>query len=198
MRDIIVIGAPVGGAAALLQLAGRFPPDLEASVFVVLHATPENPILLADVLNAPGRMRAADAIDGEAIERRRIYVAADGKHLMMRDGKAYLSANGTEHPRRPSIDVLFTSAAEAYNARVIGVLLLHAREDGSRGLHAIRKAGGRTITHRNEQMPEKPRHPETSEELAHDHLEIDEIAPRLVAYVNGANGNDSASSNDAR
>jgi two-component system chemotaxis response regulator CheB len=198
MRDIIVIGAPVGGAAALLQLAGRFPPDLEASVFVVLHATPENPILLADVLNAPGRMRAADVIDGEAIERRRIYVAADGKHLLMRDGRAYLSANGTEHPHRPSIDVLFTSAAEAYNARVIGVLLLHAREDGSRGLHAIRKAGGRTIAHRNEQMPEKPRHPETSEELAHDHLEIDEIAPRLVAYVNGVNGNDFASSNDAR
>jgi|GEM_PF-3847062 len=198
MRDIIVIGAPVGGGATLVQLASRLPPDLDAAVFVVLHATPESPILLADVLNAPGRMRAAEAIEGETIERRRIYVAADGKHLMIRDQKVHLSANGFDTPHRPSIDALFTSAAETYNARVVGVLLLHSREGGSRGLHVIRKAGGRTIAHRNEQMPEKPRHPETLEELAHDHLEIDKIVPRLVAYVNGTNGNDSASSNDAR
>lgn len=189
MRDIIVIGAPVGGAAALMRLTAQLPASLDASVFIVLHSDPDRPILLADVLNAPGRMRAADAVDGERVERRRIYVAADGHHLRLRDGQVHLSVNGSEAPHRPSIDVLFTSAAEAFNVRVIAVLLLHAREEGVRGLEAIRKAGGRAITQRNDQMPERLRHPETSEELAHDHLELEEIAPRLLAYCEGKNGN---------
>jgi two-component system, chemotaxis family, protein-glutamate methylesterase/glutaminase len=198
MRDIIVIGAPVGGGATLAQLASRLPSDLEAAVFVVLHATPENPILLADVLNGPGRMRAAEAIEGETIERRRIYVAADGKHLMIRDEKVRLSADGFDTPYRPSIDALFTSAADTYNERVIAVLLLHPREGGCRGLDIVRKAGGRTIAHRNEEMPEKPCHPETLEDLAHDHLEIDKIVPRLVAYVKGTDGRSSVASPPAR
>ena len=80
MRDIILIGAPVGGASALTRLVGSLPPDLRASVFVVLHAKPDNPILLADVLNAPGRMRATEAFDGEPIQRSRIYIASVGKH----------------------------------------------------------------------------------------------------------------------
>jgi two-component system, chemotaxis family, protein-glutamate methylesterase/glutaminase len=189
IRDIVVIGAPVGGGAALADLASAFPPDLEASVFVVLHATPQSPILLADILNAPGRMRAAGAIHGEPIERRRIYVAADGRHLRMRDGKVHLSANSAKHPHRPSIDILFASAAETFNQRVIGILLLHAREDGAPGLQAIRAAGGRTITQRNEQMPEAPKQRETGEMLAHQHLALAEIAPCVIEYVGGATGN---------
>jgi hypothetical protein len=65
---------------------------------------------------------------------------------------------------------------------------VHAREDGLLGLHAVRLSGGRTVTHRNEHMQEKPRHLTTGEELAHDHLELDEIAPGLIAYVNASNG----------
>jgi two-component system, chemotaxis family, protein-glutamate methylesterase/glutaminase len=188
IRDIVVIGAPVGGGAALAHLASAFPPNLEASLFVVLHATPQNPILLADILNAPGRMRAAGAIHGEPIERRRIYVAAEGRHLRMRDGKVNLSPNGAENPHRSSIDILFASAAETFNRRVIGVLLLHAREDGAPGLQAIRAAGGRTITQRNKQMPEAPKHPETGETLAHHHLALAEIAPCVIEYVGCGNG----------
>jgi len=182
-RDIIVIGAPVGGGAAIAEVISHFPPDLDASVFVVLHATAERPILLADILNAPGRLRAAAARNGETIEHRRIYVAADGRHLLLRDDAVHLSDNNAEQPHRPSIDLLFTSAAETFRERVIGVLLLHAREDGSPGLLAIRQAGGCTITHRNEQMPKGPKHPLTNEPLTHHHIVLGEIAPRLVAYV---------------
>jgi len=184
-RDIVAIGAPNGGGAALAYLVAHFPPDLEASVFVVLHATPESPILLADILNAPGRMRAAPAMNGEAIEHRRIYVAADGRHLLIRDGKVHLSDNETEYPHRPSIDLLFTSAAAAFSGRVLGILLLHAREDGVAGLQAIRAAGGRTITHRNEAMPNELKNPETRQALADHHIKLDEIAPRVLAYVSG-------------
>jgi two-component system chemotaxis response regulator CheB len=185
-HDIIVIGAPIGGGAALAYLVAHFPPNLEASVFIVLHAMPESPILLADILNAPGRMRAAPALNGEQIERRRIYVAATGRHLMIRDGKIHLANGEMELPHRPSIDLLFTSAAAAFRERVLGVLLLHAREDGATGLQVIRKAGGHTITHRNEAMPDEPTNPATGEPLAHYHIKLDEIAPRVLAYVNPA------------
>ncbi|HEY2799863.1 MAG TPA: chemotaxis protein CheB [Chthoniobacterales bacterium] len=182
-HDIIAIGAPIGGGAALAYLVTHFPPDLEAAVFVVLHATPENPILLADILNAPGRMRAAPAMNGEAIVPRRIYVAADGRHLLIRDGKVYLSDNELEYPHRPSIDLLFTSVAAAFRERVLGVLLLHAREDGANGLQAIREAGGHTISHRNEAMPDELRHPATGQALAHHHIKLEEIGPRVLACV---------------
>lgn len=183
MRDIIVIGAPTGGGAALAHVVGKLPANLDASMFAVLHTTPDNPILLADVLNAPGRMRAAEALHGEPVTRRRIYVAADGKHLLIRDGKVHLSINGQRTSHRPSIDVLFCSAAETYKARVVGVLLLHSRDDGATGLDAIRRAGGRTVTHRNELMPDEPKHPATGEILCDQHLPLDRIAKGVLAYV---------------
>jgi two-component system chemotaxis response regulator CheB len=184
-HDIVVIGAPIGGGAALAYLVAHFPPDLEASVFVVLHATPESPILLAYILRAPGRMRAAPALNGEPIAPRRIYVAADGRHLLISEGKVRLSGEELDRPHRPSIDLLFASAAAVFRERVVGVLLLHGREDGADGLRCICKAGGCTITQRNEAMPDEPRHPESGEVLTHHHIKLDEIAPRVLAYVNG-------------
>ena len=192
MRDIILIGAPVGGASALTHVVGSFPADLRASVFVVLHEKPDHPILLADVLNAPGRMRATEAVEGESIQPGRIYVACDGKHLVLDAEKIHLTSDAEENSCRPSIDVLFRTAATAHKERVVGVILMHVREDGLLGLHAVRLGGGRTVTHRNELMQDKPRHPETGEELAHDHLDLDEIAPRVIAYVNGSNGDGSS------
>jgi two-component system, chemotaxis family, protein-glutamate methylesterase/glutaminase len=189
MHDIVLLGAPVGGAAVLTQLLRSLPADIRASIFVVLHSEPDRPILLADVLNAPGRMRATEAIDGEPIEHNRIYIACDDKHLVLEPDRIRLTSDAEENDRRPSIDVLFRSAAIAHKERVVGVILVHAREDGLIGLNAVRLGGGRTMTHRNELMQDKPRHPETGEELAHDHLELSEIGPRLLAYVQGTNGN---------
>jgi two-component system, chemotaxis family, protein-glutamate methylesterase/glutaminase len=190
MRDIILVGAPVGGASALTRLVGLFPADLQASVFIVLHSKPDNPILLADVLNAPGRMRAAEAFEGESIQPGRIYIACDDKHLVLNSDRIHLTSDPEDNNCRPSIDVLFRTGAAAHKQRVVGVILVHAQEDGLLGLHAVRTNGGRTLTHRNEQMLNKPRHPKTGEELAHEHLQLDEIAHRLIAYVKNRNGNE--------
>ncbi len=180
MRDIIVIGAPVGGGAAMSKIAACFPPDLQASVFMVLHSVAKSPILLADVLNAPGRMRATEAIDGETIEPQRIYVAADGKHLMLKSGSVHLSADNVESGYCPSIDALFSSAAEAYGARVVGVLMLHLRADGMAGLRDIRKAGGRNVIQRKEQLSG-----EGDEAPSPDHVDLAEIGARVLSHVNG-------------
>ncbi|MDQ6655827.1 MAG: chemotaxis protein CheB [Verrucomicrobiota bacterium] len=188
MRDIVVIGAPVGGAAALRELVGALPDDLPATVLAVLNSMPDTPILLADVLNSARRMRATDAADGEPIEPNRIYVAADGKHLMVDGKRIRLTTDAPENNRRPSIDALFRTAAASHRDRVVAVLLLHARDDGLRGLRDVRRNGGRVITHRNDHMPAPPRDDESAEELADDHLDLQEIAPRVVAYVTEGNG----------
>ncbi len=190
MRDIVVIGAPVGGAAALTQVIAGLPAGFPASVFVVLNTTPGNPILLADVLNSPGRMHTSDAVDGEVFQPSRVYVAADGKHLALDGTKIRLTIDAEENNHRPSIDVLFRTASACHKDRVVAVLVLHARDGGIAGLREVRRNNGRVVTHRNEHMPASPRDPETGEDLAHDHLALEQIAPRLVTYVSSSNGND--------
>jgi two-component system chemotaxis response regulator CheB len=157
-------------------------------VLVVLHAHPQRPLLLADALSAPGRMRAAIARDGEPLENARIYVAADGEHMRLDGRTIRVAPDLGESKCCPSIDVLFSSAADHHRERVVGVALVHVEEEGGAGLKQIRQRGGRTITHRNEFMPEAPTDPQTREELAHHHLELAEIGPRIVAYVEGQNG----------
>lgn len=188
VRDIVVIGAPVGGAAALIEIAKALPSDLQASIFVVLHAQTDHPILLADALSAPGRLRVTDAVDGEPIEQRRIYVAADGKHLRISGDRVVVSVDAGESACCPSIDVLFRSAAEAHDGRVVGIVLLHTQTEGSDGLLAIRQRGGRTITHQNDGMRDAPRHARSGELLSDHHVELERIGERVIAYVHGENG----------
>ena len=182
IRDVIVIGAPRGGAGALLQLIDGLPADLPAAIFVVLHAHPDQPNLLADVANAPGRMRAAEAIDGEPVELRRIYVAADSKHLGVEGGTIHLTDSWPGAECRPSIDVLFRTAARSYTDRVVAIALLHIEKEGGLGLDEVRRNGGRTITQRNPQMLEPPRSI-NGDVVSHHHLDLPEIAPLVVRYV---------------
>ena len=181
IRDIIVIGSPVGGAAALAQCISDLPADLEATVFVVLHTTPQNPILLADVLNDSGRLHAALAIDGEPIERRRIYVAPNKAHLLVEKGKVRLNCDTSDDPI-PSIDRLFVSAAQNYGARVIAVLLVQTGEDGVAGLAAVHAAGGRAIAQRDLNRLEAST---SCAQSCDAHLALEEIGPQVLYYFHG-------------
>lgn len=182
------MGAPFGGAGALISVVSSLPPDLPASVLVVLHAHPDKPILLADALSAPGRLRVTEAIDGEPLAQRRIYVAADSKHLRIRDGLIRVEEDAGESVCCPSVDELFRSAAEEHRERVVGVVLIHIEKEGASGLESVRRNGGRTITQRSAQMRNAPRHWQSGELLSHHHLELEQVGPRIVAYVHGENG----------
>lgn len=188
VRDIVVIGAPVGGVSALSTVVSALPPDLPATVLVVLHAHPEKPILLADALSAPGRLRVTEAIDGEPLDRQRIYVASDGKHLRIRDGLIRVEDDAGESVCCPSVDELFRSAAEEHRERVVGVVLVHIEKEGAIGLEAVRRNRGRTITQRSDWMREAPRKPKSGRPLSDHHLELEQVGPRIVAYVHGENG----------
>jgi two-component system, chemotaxis family, protein-glutamate methylesterase/glutaminase len=154
-RDLVVIGASAGGVDALMRLAAQLPPDLDAAVLVVLHMPPYADSHLADRLNAAGELPAAAAVDGEPILPKRIYVAVPDRHLMVEGRRIRLSRGPRESRSRPSIDVLFRSAAFSSGPRVIGVVLTGMLDDGTAGLWAIKDRGGMAIV----QSPEEAEYP---------------------------------------
>ena len=144
-HDIVVIGASAGGVEALTRVVGGLPADFSAAVFVVLHIPPDAPSALATILDRAGPLPAAQAEHNEPIEPGRVYVARPNRHLVVRRGHVVLEAGPRENSARPSVDVLFRSAARAYGRRAVGVVLSGTLRDGALGLAAIKLHGGVTI-----------------------------------------------------
>ena len=144
-HDIIGIGASAGGVEALSRIVCGLPPDLSASIFIVLHVSPNSPSLLPVILNRNGPLHAAHAQDGEAIRRGCIYVAPPDHHLLVKRGYLRVTRGPRENSSRPAIDPLFRTAALAYSERVVGVVLSGNLDDGTAGLGAIKARGGLTI-----------------------------------------------------
>jgi two-component system chemotaxis response regulator CheB len=145
-RDIIAIGASLGGVEALRRLAGALPAELPAATLVVMHIPPDSPGYLPAILADAGPLPTMAAVDGASIERGHIYVAPPDHHLLI-DGSGHLrtTRDPKENKARPAIDPLFRSAGAAYGARVIGVILTGALNDGTAGLYMIKQCGGTAI-----------------------------------------------------
>jgi two-component system chemotaxis response regulator CheB len=141
-HDIIVIGASAGGVEALTRLVSLLPGDLPAAVFVVVHIPPDATSLLPDILSRKGRLSATHARDGEPIRPGRIYVAAPDRHLLVKQGHVRLTRGPRENATRPAVDPLFRTAAQAYGARVVGVVLSGTLDDGTVGLGVVKSRGG--------------------------------------------------------
>ena len=154
-RDIVVIGASLGGVEALPKLVAGFPADLPAAVLIVQHVAPNTRSFLADFLNAAGPLPAKPAMNNEPLEPQRIYVAEPDHHLMIEGDRVRLTRGPRESHARPSVDVLFRSAAYYAGPRVIGVVLTGTLDDGTAGLWAIRDRGGVAIV----QSPEEAAYP---------------------------------------
>jgi two-component system chemotaxis response regulator CheB len=150
--EAIVIGASAGGVEALSVLLPALPAGLRAAVFIVLHLPRERPSLLVEVFAPKCARPVREAQDKEPVEPGTVYFAppdyhllVDG-HLLVDDGpQLALSADEPVHFSRPSIDVLFESAAEAYGDRLLGIILTGASADGASGLEAVHRAGGATV-----------------------------------------------------
>jgi two-component system chemotaxis response regulator CheB len=142
---MVVVGASAGGVEALMRLVSGLPSDFAAAVFVVLHLPPDAPSALATILDRAGPLPAYQAQDKQPIEAGRIYVARPNRHLVVRRGYVALEAGPRENSARPSVDVLFRSAARAYGRRVVGVVLSGTLHDGALGLAAIKMRGGVTV-----------------------------------------------------
>lgn len=144
-REIIVIGASAGGVEALLKLVSLFPP-VQACLLAVLHTGRNGANVLPEVLSRHSRYLTVEAAQ-ERLEVRpgHLYVAVPDYHLVLERGYMRLVRGPLENRHRPSVDALFRSAARAYGPRVIGVVLSGYLDDGSAGLHSIKKAGGLAV-----------------------------------------------------
>jgi two-component system, chemotaxis family, protein-glutamate methylesterase/glutaminase len=144
-RDIIVIGASAGGFEALKELTYRLPDDLQASIFIVWHISPFTTGILPQILNKGTSLNAANAVDGEPIEKGRIYVAPPDHHLLIEKDHVRVTRGPKENRFRPAVDPLFRSAAYSYGSRVIGVVLSGSLDDGTAGLWTIKHRGGKAV-----------------------------------------------------
>jgi two-component system, chemotaxis family, protein-glutamate methylesterase/glutaminase len=145
-HELIVVGCSWGGLAALGRLLGHLPDDVDLPVVIAQHRAPGS---LRGALEASLSRHLArpvvEAGDKDPIERGHVYLAPSDYHLLVEPGSFALSLDEPVRHARPSIDVLFESAADAYGAGVIGVVLTGANEDGADGLARIVERGGVAI-----------------------------------------------------
>jgi two-component system chemotaxis response regulator CheB len=142
-RHIVAIGASSGGLPVLTRLLADLPPELPASVFVVLHLGPSSH--LAEILGRASTLRVSAARNGQQIQLGQVYVAVPGVHLLVHDSHLMLCRGPRENSARPAIDPLFRSAACTFGSATIGVVLSGALNDGTAGLRAIQRCGGVTV-----------------------------------------------------
>lgn len=144
-RDVIGIGASLGGVEAIRHLLKELPPDLAATIFIVLHVGTSGRNLLADIFNKESALPVAMARDGEAVQRGQVYVAPTNKHLLVIDNVVRLGHGPRENMARPAIDPLFRSLGACYGPRTIGVVLTGMLNDGASGLADLKRCGGLTV-----------------------------------------------------
>jgi two-component system, chemotaxis family, protein-glutamate methylesterase/glutaminase len=144
--DGVVIGASAGGVEALSVLLPALPATFRPSLFIVLHLPRERPSLLVEIFARRCARPIREADDKEPAEPGTVYFAPPDYHMLVEKNRQIaLSADEPVHYSRPSIDVLFESAADVYGERLLGIILTGGNEDGAAGLHAIRQAGGVTV-----------------------------------------------------
>jgi two-component system chemotaxis response regulator CheB len=144
--DAVVLGGSAGALDAPGKILPSLPGDYPLPVALVLHLPASGPSYLADVLRATGALPVKEAEDKEPILPAALYLAPPNYHLLVeKTGRFSLSVDDPVLFSRPSIDVLFESAAEVFGPRTVAVLLSGANEDGARGLRRVHELGGRTV-----------------------------------------------------
>jgi two-component system chemotaxis response regulator CheB len=156
----IVIGCSSGGLDALMRILSPLPPDFPLPVIVVMHMPQEGESLLPEVLAQKCRIPVIEAEDKGGIAPGRIYTAPHGYHLQIEGDETFsLSVDPKVNMSRPSVDILFESAADTYAERLVAIVLSGANRDGSKGVVAVSDAGGLCLAQQPEtaaaiEMPE--------------------------------------------
>ena len=144
--DAIVMGGSSGAIDALMKVLHALPRGFPVPVVVVVHVLPHKPSHLTEVLQPGCALTLLEAQDKLPLEPGTVVVGPPDYHLLVERGRhVALSVEPPVHFSRPSIDVLFESAAAAFGPRVLAVLLTGGSEDGVAGLESIAKQGGVTV-----------------------------------------------------
>lgn len=160
LYEAVVIGVSAGGLAALTRVLGVLPANYPLPVVVVQHRSRDERFLLEEVLQSKCAIRIRQVEEKEVMKPGTVYFAPPDYHLLIEENQAFsLSYDAPVNYSRPSIDVLFETAAQVFGPRLAGIILTGANADGSHGMKMIRKHGGITIaqdpaTAEYDEMPE--------------------------------------------
>jgi two-component system chemotaxis response regulator CheB len=144
--EAIVIGVSSGGMNAMNILFSLLPKDFNTPIIIVQHIGARSDTQLIKLLNDKSNVSIKEADEKEKIEQEKVYIAPPNYHLMIEKDKTFsLTIDERVNYARPSIDVLFESAAEAYKDKLIGVVLTGSNNDGTNGIKRIQECGGLTI-----------------------------------------------------
>jgi two-component system chemotaxis response regulator CheB len=185
--ELIVIGASWGGLHALEKLLAGLPDEFRTPIAIAQHrAVDSGSGALSDMIGRHvGRTGdVCEAGDKDPIEPGRIYLAPPDYHLLVEADGFALSTEGAVQYSRPSIDVLFDSAADAYSERLVAVILTGANDDGAYGIRRVKRRGGLTIAQDPEtaERGEMPAAAIATGDIDHV-LPLEEIAPALAHAV---------------
>lgn len=143
--DLVVVGTSWGGLAALRTLVGGLPEEFSMAVVLVQHRHKDSDHLLRVLLQERTALPVCEVEDKMPLEHGRVYVAPPDYHTLVEPGHFSLSTEAPVRYSRPSIDVTFSSAADSYAHRVVGVILTGANADGADGLRRISDRGGMAL-----------------------------------------------------
>ena len=180
--SVVAIGTSWGGLAAMTKLLGDLPADFAIPVVVVQHRGKDSEHLLVQLLQDTTDLEVCEIEDKDPLTPGRVHVAPANYHVLIENGYASLTIEEPVRFSRPSIDVMFSSAADTYRSAAIGVVLTGANEDGSRGLAQIVKHGGRALVQdpKTAEIPIMPAAAIRAVPTA-EVLPLDALAPRLIA-----------------
>lgn len=144
--DVVALTASADGLNALKSILSTLPPDFPAAIVVVQHLSPRHPSLIAQILNNCTPLLVKEATQGCKLSPGEVFIAPPDYHLLANsDGSLSLSQTEKVHFVRPAAEILFESVAQSYKDRAIAVVLTGGDGDGSRGVRAIKKMGGKVI-----------------------------------------------------
>jgi two-component system, chemotaxis family, protein-glutamate methylesterase/glutaminase len=143
--ELIVAGASLGGFDALAVLLGSLPEGFALPLAIVQHRSVDSDELLSTLLQRVCRLPVTEVEDKQPVLPGMVYIAPADYHLLVERDHFALSVDHRVQFARPSIDVLFESAADAYRERLAAILLSGANEDGAQGIATVKAHGGLTI-----------------------------------------------------
>lgn len=170
-KSIVVIGASAGGLDALAEMVQHLQKGLDVAYCIVLHLSRKGiGDFVVHRLSQITSLNCSLAKDGAALKKDHIYIARPNQHMLLKNNKILLGSGPEENRFRPSIDVLFRSAAVEFNTHCIGIILSGMLDDGTSGMASIKRSGGTCMA----QDPNEAEYPDMSLSVINN-MEVDHV-----------------------
>jgi len=189
MFEAVVIGVSAGGMNAMKTILSMLPATFHLPIVIVQHIAPQSDSYFSEYLERFSNIKVKEAEEKEKLRAGTAYIAPSDYHLLIEPDQSFsLSADDKVNYSRPSIDLLFESAADVFGNKLVGIVLTGANSDGSYGLKTIKDRGGLAIV-QDPKTAESPFMPQAAiNATSVDYIvNLGGIAPLLLKLCKGEN-----------